>query len=217
MEGIRKASGAAPTWQDNRALADMLAQAADAAMDVLDPRSLLKQTDITGVEEGVLTGREVTIPSRELCRLVATMHQANSIYGFALTLGGELDALIEKNQRTSLARALLLDAAGSFLAELYAAQVEDHLRKTISRQGRELSARFSPGYGDWEIACGQPALFRFLRPETIGITLRPSGMMSPMKSITGICISAAHVPHRTPCSLCHKKDCRYRRADIKRL
>jgi len=192
----------------------MLAQAADAAMAVAAPRSLLKQTGITGVEESVLLGREVTILSRELCRLIGSMHEADSIYGFALTLGHELDALIAQTQPTSLAQALFLDAAGSFLAEHYAGQMEDYLRRMLAQRGLELSARFSPGYSDWEIAHGQRELFHFLRPESIGIGISASGVMSPMKSITGICIAAARVPHRTPCSFCHKKDCRSRRADI---
>ena len=214
IAGIWKASGTAPTSRNSRTITDMLARVADAAMSVVDPRSLLKQTEITGVEESVLTGREVSIACRELCRLMASMDQPDSIFGFALTLGGELDALIVQTQRKSLAGALFLDAAGSFLAEQYAAQVEDHLRVALALQGLELSARFSPGYSDWDIACGQPELFRFLLPQTIGISLWPSGMMSPFKSITGICIAAAHVPPRTPCESCHKQDCRYRRVVI---
>lgn len=214
IEGIRIASGLMGPSSNRQVLSDMLTQAADAVPAVLAPRSLLKKTDITGFEAGILTGREVSIDSKKLCRLIAGMDQAAYIFAFALTLGGELDTLIAHSQRASLTRALFMDAAGSFLAERYAAQMEDHLRVTLSEQGLELSARFSPGYCDWEIVQGQRELFRFLSPQSIRIILLPSGVMLPLKSITGICIAAVHAPFRTPCAGCHKKRCRYRRTGI---
>ena len=217
IAGIRKACGATQTSLNRRALTDMLEDAADAVTDALEPRSILKRTDITGLEQGVLSGREVSVASRKICRIVAGMDRAASIFGFALTLGAGLDALTARTQRTSLSRALFLDAAGSFLAERWAVRIEDHLRSALAHQDLELSARFSPGYCDWDIESGQRELFRFLSPEVIGISLLPSAMMSPVKSITGICIAAGRVPHRTPCAECRKQHCRYRRADDNRL
>jgi len=217
IDGIRNASGAAGPSTESRALSEMLAQAADAVSSELAPRALLKRAAVTGSEAGIVTGLEVSVASRMLSRLLACMGHAHSIFGFAVTLGERLDALIAHTQRASLARALFMDAAGSFLVERYAAQVEDSLRGALASQGLELSSRFSPGYCDWGLAHGQQELFRFLSPQTIGISLLPSGMMSPLKSVTGICIAASRVPHRAPCPFCQHHVCRYRRVDGNRL
>ncbi|MFH1842515.1 MAG: hypothetical protein ABIF77_04860, partial [bacterium] len=42
---------------------------------------------------------------------------------------------------------------------------------------------------------GQRALFAALQPETIGITLRPSCLMEPLKSISGVIIGGPAASH----------------------
>jgi cobalamin-dependent methionine synthase I len=143
--------------------------------------------------------------------MAATMHQGAFMYGFALTLGDQLDELVARAQRSSLAEALVLDAAGSFLVEHYAGLLEESLEKDLSRQGLLLSASFSPGYCDWDLRQGQEELFRFLSPQDIGIDLHDSGMMSPVKSMTGIFVASPEMPERTPCGLCLKGECPHRR------
>jgi hypothetical protein len=48
--------------------------------------------------------------------------------------------------------------------------------------------RFSPGYCGWHVS-GQKKLFAALEPEEIGITLTPSCLMKPLKSISGVIIA----------------------------
>jgi hypothetical protein len=48
--------------------------------------------------------------------------------------------------------------------------------------------RYSPGYCGWHVS-GQRKLFDYLLPEEIGITLRESFLMQPLKSISGVVIA----------------------------
>jgi hypothetical protein len=210
IEGLRRYTGISEI-NNREIISSKLSQCATEVLAVLEPRSILKKTMVSGCNAGTLVGKGVSIESKKLSSMVATMNQPAFIYGFALTLGEQIDGLIEHSQRISLAEALILDAAGSFLVEHYASLFEDCLVKELSRQGLQLSTRFSPGYCDWDLKHGQAELSRFLSPHVIGIDLRESGLMSPMKSITGIFIVASSMPERTPCAFCLDQDCPHRR------
>ncbi len=78
--------------------------------------------------------------------------------------------------------------------------------------------RYSPGYCGWDIT-GQRQLFRALRPEDIGITLRESCLMEPLKSISGVLVAARPEVHRFDntypfCTVCTTQTCRSRIAEI---
>ncbi|MCX6843389.1 MAG: hypothetical protein NTX53_14035 [candidate division WOR-3 bacterium] len=78
--------------------------------------------------------------------------------------------------------------------------------------------RYSPGYCGWDIT-GQRQLFQALRPEEIGITLRESCLMEPLKSISGVLVAARPEVHRFDntypfCSACTTQTCRSRIAAV---
>jgi hypothetical protein len=118
--------------------------------------------------------------------------QARDIVLFALTLGKDISEKInglflEEN----LALAGVLDATASAGAECAADRIEayyyDSVMPAAVKQEKPGIYRFAPGYCGWHIT-GQKKLFRFLNPEKIGITLMPSYMMSPLKSLSGAII-----------------------------
>lgn len=211
IRGIRQFAGIEDEHKDGRALTDTIARTAADVLTVLAPRALLGKKMLTACTARSLTAEGLVIASVKLAGLVSAMDRPAGLYGFALTLGEEIDGLIAQAQQNSWAEALLLDAAGSFLVEHYADLVEEHLRAELARSGLETSARFSPGYCDWDLRRGQAHLARFLKPASIGIAMLASGAMSPRKSLTGIVVAAASMPARTPCAWCQKPVCPYRR------
>ena len=103
---------------------------------------------------------------------------------FACTAGAETDRRIARAKLLSPARGLLMHAIG-------AQQVEggcDRLCARLAQQfpDRQLTDRFSPGYGDLtlEMQCDVMAALDCGR--TIGITLTDSLLMTPSKSVTAI-------------------------------
>src|SRR5450759_3682893 len=79
---------------------------------------------------------------------------------------------------------------------------------------------YSPGYCGWHVS-GQRALFGFLRPEEIGITLNWSCLMQPLKSISGVLVvGPGHIHRFHPtysfCERCQEKQCRDRMASVLR-
>jgi hypothetical protein len=74
--------------------------------------------------------------------------------------------------------------------------------------------RYSPGYCGWHIS-GQRKLFDFLKPETIGISLRESHLMEPLKSVSGVVIVGPAGIHAFQdeypfCERCKTHGCRER-------
>ena len=98
----------------------------------------------------------------------------------------------------------LFDAAATTLVECAAADAEALVRSRAREQGRFANARFSPGYGDLPLAC-QPTLLDALDARRrLGITLSPSLLMTPTKSVTAVIGIFDELPPRmrTTCADC---------------
>ncbi len=105
---------------------------------------------------------------------------------FAATLGSDVDRLISRTGLVNMADAAIQDACASALIENVCNNFESDLRIEVEAEGKFLTSRFSPGYGDWPVE-KQRDIFRILNAEhRIGIGLNSSDMMSPAKSVTAV-------------------------------
>ncbi len=190
-----------------------IVKSAEIAILSINPDAIYKTTELTEATADSVIGEGLIIQSKKLAALVSSFVEPSFITAFALTLGEDLSSNIEFLQKDSMTRAFFVDAAGSVLAEKYAMQVENYISEIMSEKDLQISARFSPGYCDWETGVGQDAFFQFLQPESIGIKKLSSGMMLPEKSISGTIIAARSIDHRSPCIFCGKVECPYRRED----
>ena len=147
------------------------------------------------------------------------MDQAEFLLLFAVTLGREtsqrIDALFEAND---FALGCMLDAAASAAADRAAALIEKRFALSLADSGWDgdsgAALRYSPGYCGWHIS-GQQRLFDYLRPEQIGLTLRPSFLMEPLKSVSGVVLAGPREMHEfdpsfLSCSTCDTYSCRDR-------
>ncbi|HSW39915.1 MAG TPA: hypothetical protein VLL97_10535, partial [Acidobacteriota bacterium] len=66
---------------------------------------------------------------------------------------------------------------------------------------------YSPGHCGWHIS-GQEKIFEALRPEEIGISLKPNWIMQPLKSISGILVIGDIEIHRFEPVFCFCRHCR---------
>ena len=103
---------------------------------------------------------------------------------FACTAGAETDRRIARAKLLSPTRGLLMHAIG-------AQQVEggcDRLCARLAQQfpDRQLTDRFSPGYGDLTLEMQRDVMAALDCGRTVGITLTDSLLMTPSKSVTAI-------------------------------
>ena len=103
---------------------------------------------------------------------------------FACTAGAEMDRRIGRAKIGSPAKGLLMHAIG-------AQQVEgacDRLCAQLAEQfpDRQLTDRYSPGYGDLPLSMQLDVMEALDCGRTVGITLTDSLLMTPSKSVTAI-------------------------------
>jgi len=138
---------------------------------------------------------------------------------FAVTVGEpvcrEITRLFAQNE---FALGSMLDAAASEGTELAATFAEKTHVQHLKDRGEMLVdsgyLRFSPGYCGWDLGA-QKRLFEVLQPQEIGITLNPSLLMQPLKSISGVFIVGpttifAFEDTYTFCNDCDTHSCRDR-------
>ena len=145
--------------------------------------------------------------------------RADHLALFAVTLGPEIVREIGRRfEANDLALGAMLDSVASAAADRLAAVVEqefaDRLRSANCARPEARALRYSPGYCGWHISA-QRALFATLKPEQIGVTLRESCLMEPLKSVSGVLISGRAEIHEFRmayryCEKCAARGCRER-------
>lgn len=133
---------------------------------------------------------------------------------FVVTVGDALDQMAERLTREGKpAEGFILHAIGSVAADAACESLVEHLWENETREREALTAPFCPGY------CGLPiqeqkTLFSILDTSAIAVSLLPSMMMNPVKSVSGLVgigpadrIEALGVP----CEHCPDDNCMMRR------
>lgn len=155
---------------------------------------------------------DVTVFSKNLSRVLL---YCDTAILFGATVGVGLDRLISKYSKLSPAKALMFQAIGAERIETLCNTFCAEQNEVYKKQGKSLCPRFSPGYGDLDLAL-QKDLFRILNlPKNIGLTLNESMLMSPSKSVTAIVgVANCDFHAKTGCGTCEKTDCEYRKRNI---
>ncbi len=146
-------------------------------------------------------------------RIGEFLHGADRVAVFLVTVGDAISRLADGRCGEGDAMAgSVLDAVGSWAAEAAANALMQRLQARLGADDA-LTVRYSPGYCGMDLA-EQRNLFRLAPAGAIGVTLLPSLLMQPLKSISGI----VGLGHRdavrsdlTPCDLCPLLNCHMRR------
>ena len=128
---------------------------------------------------------------------------------FCATIGLDIDRLIAKYGVLSPAKALAFQAIGAERIESLCELFDEEMRAEYNN----LTPRFSPGYGDLDLAF-QSAIFSVLDcSKKIGVTLTNTLLMTPSKSVTAIMgiSNKACGKEKLGCKSCNNKGCGFRR------
>jgi hypothetical protein len=197
----------------------LLSQALDIFVQQAAPAGVY--TDIKQTEFGrVFAGEGLNDPDAPLARIYP---RADRLALFACTLGPDLNREISRLfEEHDYALGYVLDAVASCGTERVADLLEQEYCRRICdepvSQPSPSVVRYSPGYCGWHVS-GQRRLFRYLCPEVIGITLRESFLMEPLKSISGVFVLGPKQIHRFDntfgfCLDCRSATCRSRQARL---
>jgi hypothetical protein len=146
--------------------------------------------------------------------------RARALALYVATLGPALpDRIQQLFAQNALAEGYMLDAVASAGADLLSERLAAHFAQARPSRGGasdERTLAYSPGYCGWPTS-GQRALFAALVPDEVGVTLNDSCLMTPLKSVSGVLVSAPAEAHRfCPdfpfCSACRSRECGRRMA-----
>ena len=126
------------------------------------------------------------------------------------TLGSRVDAAIRRLALGSVAEGAAAQAVAAALIESYC----DEVQARFDTGGLAQRPRFSPGYGDWDLA-EQRLIFPVLNcAKLIGLTLTEGCMMAPSKSVTAVIGLSEYVQCVwNKCMTCGNINCPYRASE----
>ena len=176
-------------------------------LEVARPLAALRSYRVVRVErdEVVLDGTTL-----RLSGLDAAWHVrgARELVLFAVTLGAGIDLELRRLALVDAVGQVVFDAAASAAVERAADAAEALVRSYAADKGAYCGWRFSPGYGDLPLEV-QPAFLQALdATRRLGITLEPSNLMVPTKSVTAF-VGIHDTPQEglaSSCGLCSLAD-----------
>ena len=111
------------------------------------------------------------------------------------------------------AKGYIYDQVGTFLTEAAGDRMQQLVQEELVDRDERITNRYSPGYCRWDVA-DQHLLFSLFPPAPCGVTLTPSALMHPVKSISGVIGIGKEVTYRDyPCALCQSLNCIYRKVN----
>ena len=167
-------------------------------------RHVLNKTKIQVDAEGVTLACGARFTSRDLA---AHLKGCDEALLLGATLGSRVDAAIRRLSLGSVAEGAAAQAVAAALIESYC----DEVQARFDTGGLAQRPRFSPGYGDWNLA-EQRLLFPVLNcAKLIGLTLTDGCMMAPSKSVTAVIGLSTDVQCVwNKCMTCGNINCPYR-------
>jgi hypothetical protein len=209
---VLKLQGFKPGTKTNPRVMDILDRAQAVFEKITAPAGIIHE--ISSEEfETVYQGEGSNDPETPLEGIYP---RADHLALFAVTVGAEVSSRIrELFIARDFAVASLLDSVASEAADRAAAVAEIRFAERLRERGAfpagSRALRYSPGYCGWHVT-GQRALFARLQPEQIGITLRESCLMEPLKSVSGVVVCGSEEIHEFDpgfpfCSACKTHSC----------
>lgn len=183
-------------------------QATDIVLDQAAPDFLYRAYPMAVSQGSVRVGEDTVFESGALTLGLGWCERA---VVYVATLGPDVDDAIDQAMNDRPDFGVVVDTVASEAAEFVVDEVEQAItRRLPSRQA--ISLPFSPGYCDWPVK-DQDKLFSLLPDDPVGVTLLPTSLMTPRKSIAGLVgVGQASMlkDDCNPCKSCTKK-CGHRR------
>jgi hypothetical protein len=126
------------------------------------------------------------------------------------TIGAGLDEEVSQALKGDTVYGLALDGLGSAAVEALANAACHQFENEARSNGMETSIPLSPGMMGWPVEEGQPRIFSALQADQIGISVTPSWVMLPKKSLSMVLGIGPHMMGGTSCDYCAMHEtCRY--------
>lgn len=126
--------------------------------------------------------------SKQLARLLRGCPEA--LFMGATAGSAIMEAIADQTEKGNFSAAVVYDATASEMTDAALNWIMSYLNSQLRREGKKLlPRRVSAGYGDFDLQ-NQKNIYEHLEMQKIGVSISPSFILRPEKSvtaITGIC------------------------------
>jgi hypothetical protein len=146
--------------------------------------------------------------------IASQLKESTSIAVFLSSIGPSMEQWSSQLMNEGdMMKGYVLDAIASDVVGRSSEWLERRIAAHVKPRGWKVTNAYSPGYCDWSVS-DQHALFSLFPEKFCDVTLTPSALMVPIKSLTGIIGLGPGVKRGAfQCSICDLKDCFRRREE----
>lgn len=211
VDAVLRGQGADPAAlrARNPRLVDAARQALEEGSPLLEPRVLYKRMSVKEVRHEHVHFREGEHLRSPL--LAQHLGSACEVVVVLCTIGAALETRCSKIAHDDIVYSLALDGVGSAAVETLANAACALFEAESRATKQQTSIPLSPGMVGWPVELGQPQIFEIIDPVEVGVSLSPSMLMIPRKSLTFVLGFGEKMSEAArTCDYCSLKDtCRY--------
>ena len=157
----------------------------------------------------------VTLANRAVLHgpgIVRKLSGANFMVAAVATVGGEIERAVLQAIKAEPTYAFALDGYGTAAIGVLTVAMKQFFGELAKEAQLSTSSPLYPGTNDWELASAQRELFSLVDASAIGVSLNPSFLMSPCKSVSMvIAVGPQMKPGGMACDECGASaTCRHR-------
>ena len=168
----------------NSSFSEKIDLAIEQTRSIITPRAVYEIYPLKFFEDRIeVEGTNLVFNSKDILRL---LRDCESCVLMAATIGTNIEMEIRKSEYLDLAGSLIIDSAATTFVERTCDQIQNIIEKDAKDNGKNLTMRYSPGYGDFPLECGKEILNILQSQKKIGLTSSSSGIMIPRKSVSAI-------------------------------
>lgn len=147
-------------------------------------KKIFETYDIERKDDGIhLKGTSLILEGENIR---TCLENCDKVVLMAVTLGNEIERIIKLNEIKDMTKAIIVDSIGTAFVEAICDDIESAIYNNYSPQGKSLSFRYSPGYGDLPLEIQAKFLDTLNARRRIGLNITESHILIPRKSVTAI-------------------------------
>lgn len=158
--------------------------AIEQTRSIITPRAVYEIYPLKFFEDRIeVEGTNLVFNSKDILKL---LRGCDECVLFAATIGTKIEMETRKAEYVDLVKSIIMDSAATTFVERTCDYVQEIIEKEVKENGKCITMRYSPGYGDLPLECGKEILNILQSQKKIGLTTSSSGLMIPRKSVSAI-------------------------------
>ena len=212
VDQVLKSQGADPQIIRKRSpkLVEIAERALEQGRPLLDSKVIFRELSVLSIKhERLLLEDQNELKGKLIVKHLAS---AEKIIIILCTIGSRLEEYSLKKIKNDPVMGLAIEGVGSAAVEALANSVCTYFGEKAAEENLETTIPLNPGMIGWDVGEGQPQIFKLLDAKELEVTLTPSCLMLPRKTLSMVIGVGADIKvGGKTCDYCHMQEtCLYK-------